>query len=412
MSLQQQIKQNRWKSSLLFSGFIIVYLAMGWAISYWYGEIAMAVAAVIAFSMALAAIFFGDDMAIAVSGGKQIKERKEAPEVWDAVETMSIAAGIRMPRLYISPSLEPNAFAAGRSEKQALICLNSGLLTRVDKEELQAIVAHEVAHIRNQDVRLMTYAAVLAGSIALLSEMVLRMMFWGGRDRDRGGHPAMLIIAIVAIVLAPIAAVLIQMAVSRKREFLADAAAADLTKYPQGLASALERIAGQGVEREAKGPSAAMAHMYITPALRPRFGLKLFATHPPTEERIERLMQLAGQVKHNRQERAKSEVMREILAADQSWRRLPPDPQALAQEARQAQAMPQGRPPLPWESQSEAEQITSKFPLTGPPPEGYLDSDTTKRKDLPENTDALNLLDHYFGTPGGGEHFDAPPEEK
>ena len=317
MTLTQQMNSNRRRSALLFMGFIAIYVLLGAVLSQWFGTTALLIAVAVAGGMTISSLFFGDDMAVTVAGGRQIKSREEAPELWDSVEINAIAAGVDMPRVFVSPDPTPNAFAAGRSQKQALVCVNKGLLRTLDKEELDGVIAHEMAHIRNLDVRLMTYAAVLAGSIALISELLLRFLFYGGDVRDRGGIPLM-IGGLIAIILAPIAATLIQMAVSRRREFLADATAADLTRYPQGLASALERIAmpaaSKGEAGETKA-SSAIAHLYISPVKLEAKGITgaLFSTHPPTEERLAKLAELSGGVRHQHSPREPSQAMRALL---------------------------------------------------------------------------------------------------
>src|SRR6185295_17107178 len=225
---------------------------------------------------------------------------KDAPELWRMVENLSITAGLPMPRLYIVTDDSPNAFAAGRSPKQAIVAVTTGLLERLDEEELEGVLAHELSHIRNYDVRLMTWAAVLAGSIALLANIFLRGLFFGGgRSNNNGGANVLVLVAVVlGTILAPIAAVLIQLAISRRREYVADAAGAELTRYPQGLASALRTISANAKPSvHLSNPS--IAHLMIAPQLGGAGGVsKLFSTHPPTEERIARLEQIAGGDEH------------------------------------------------------------------------------------------------------------------
>jgi heat shock protein HtpX len=259
-------------------------------------------------------LFMGDDMAVRIVDGKQIESSAELPELWNAVETASLAAGVKMPRIFVSPDPSANAFAAGRSQDQALVCVTRGLLERLDKEELEGVIAHEVSHIRNLDVRLMTYAAVLGGSVAVLSQLLLHLNFWG----DDG--PAWLFVLriltfVLAILLAPVAALIIQSAISRRREFLADASAADLTRYPQGLASALRQITSSGVR---PGYShQAIAHLYIVApaALKGNYAEGLFSTHPPLAERLARLDGLAGGQLHPHRPRTPSAQLQEILGA-------------------------------------------------------------------------------------------------
>ena len=250
--------------------------------------------------MLLVNFFFGDDLVTAVSGARRVERKEDAPALWRMVENLAITAGLPMPRLYIAEDDAPNAFAAGRNPEQAVVVVTSGLLARLDEEELEGVLAHEMSHIRNYDVRLMTYAAVLAGSIALLSQIFTRgLWFGGGRDRNSGAGGVIALVAVlVAIVLAPLAAIIIQTAISRKREYVADASGAELTRFPAGLASALRTI------DSSKTPSAtlanpAIAHMMIAPPLRPgERALRVFATHPPTEDRVARLDEMAGGQQH------------------------------------------------------------------------------------------------------------------
>jgi len=317
--LDDQIRRNRWKSWALFAGFFVVYGVVGAAVSFalagWELQsnvVVFAIFAVVAIVVVGFTLFMGDDMAVAIAGGRRVTDRKQAPELWDAVETMSLAAGIQTPRIFISADPSPNAFAAGRNERQALVCANRGLLELLDKEELEGVIAHEISHVRNLDVRLMTYAAVLAGSIALLSEFVLRGAIWSDAD-SRGGIVG-LVVVVLAAVLAPIAALLIQLAISRRREFLADASAADLTRYPQGLASALRQLASS--QAAPAHDRNAIAHLYIVP---PRMfkekAAGLFSTHPPVSERLARLDGLAGGQTHVHRPRARTAAMEQALGS-------------------------------------------------------------------------------------------------
>jgi heat shock protein HtpX len=296
----QQISSNKRKSLALLVGFILLYGGIGWLLSLWFGQAAFFIALGVAVMMVIVNLYMGDDLVLAVSGARQVKSKEEAPELWRKVENLSITAGLPMPRLYIVPDDSPNAFAAGRNPKQAVVAVTSGLLDQLDEEELEGVLAHEISHIRNYDVRLMTWAAVLAGSIAMISQIFLRGLFFGAGRRDSrgGGNPIVLVLVLLGLILAPIAAVVIQAAISRRREYVADASGAELTRYPQGLASALRTISA------AKTPSPhlanqAIAHLMIAPPL----GIagrasRLFSTHPPTEDRIARLEQMAGGQTH------------------------------------------------------------------------------------------------------------------
>lgn len=295
--MYQQITANKRKSWALMSGFLLVYAAIAYALYLWVGPAGTIAVAAIAIVMVLASLFGGDDMAVLVAGGRQIKKKEEAPELWRMVENLSITAGLEMPRLFIAPDHSPNAFAAGRSQKQALVCVNQGLLDVLDDQELYGVLAHEMAHIRNLDVRLMTYAAVLAGSIAMIANIIMHMMWFGG-NRDNGGNLLGFVLVILTAILAPLAATIIQFSISRKREYVADASGAELTRYPQGLASALTQISGNMKPVERPGEDA-IAHMMIAPMMKASGKTStLFSTHPPTEDRIAKLTEMAGGVNH------------------------------------------------------------------------------------------------------------------
>jgi heat shock protein HtpX len=293
-----QITSNKRKSLLLLAGFLLLYAAIGWLLSLWFGTGALIIAVAIAIAMVIVNLYMGDDLVVRVSGARRVESKEEAPELWRKVENLAITAGLPMPRLYIVPDEAPNAFAAGRNPQQAIVAVTSGLLERLDEEELEGVLAHELSHVRNYDVRLMTYAAVLAGSIALISQIFLRGLWFGGGRRDRGANPIVLVVVLIALVLAPIAAIVIQTAISRRREYVADASAAELTRYPQGLASALQTISSTMQPSAALG-NQAIAHMMIAPPLGPAGrASKLFATHPPTEDRIARLEEMAAGQTH------------------------------------------------------------------------------------------------------------------
>jgi heat shock protein HtpX len=293
----EQIASNKRKSMALFAGFFVIYALIGFALYEVSGPDGAVIVAVIAAVMVGVTLFGGDDLAVQVAGGREVTSKDQAPELWRLVENLAITAGVPMPRLFISSDPSPNAFAAGRSPDKAIVCVNQGLLDVLDDQELQGVLAHEMSHIRNYDVRLMTYAAVLAGSIAMIAQLLVYT--GGGRDRGRDNNPLGIIIFIATIILAPIAATIIQLSISRKREFVADASGADLTRYPQGLASALQVIEGSNV-RPTHNESA-IAHMMIAPQMNAsgdKAKKSLFSTHPPTAERVARLMEMAGGVPH------------------------------------------------------------------------------------------------------------------
>ena len=269
------------------TGFLVVVIGLGWIVSQVYGNTGILYAAV-AFSlfMNITAYWFSDKIALASTGAKEA-DPVQYLELHRIVENLAITAGLPKPRVYIIEDQAPNAFAAGRDPKHAVIAVTTGLLATLDRSELEGGVAHELSHIGNRDILVMTVAVVLAGFIAIVSDIFLRMSFFGGGNRDNK-NPLLLIAGIAAIILAPIAAQLIQMAVSRKREFLADASGALLTRYPDALASALQKIASYPAPMQRA--SNATAHLFISNP----FGTheagqwltKLFSTHPPTPERI------------------------------------------------------------------------------------------------------------------------------
>jgi heat shock protein HtpX len=293
--MYKQITSNKRKSLALLFGFLLLYGVLGFLLSLWFGEWVFGVVIVVAIVMIVVNLFMGDDLVLRVSGARQIHRKEEAPALWRMVENLAITAGLPMPRVYVIEDDAPNAFAAGRNPEQAVVAATTGLLRRLDEEELEGVLAHEMTHIRNYDVRLMTYAAVLAGSIALISQIFTRGLFFGGGDRDRGGGNVIALVALIlALVLAPIAAIIIQTAISRRREYVADAGGAELTRYPAGLAAALRTIEGS-MQPSAALSNPAIAHMMIAPPLRPgERALRVFATHPPTEDRLKKLDELAG----------------------------------------------------------------------------------------------------------------------
>jgi heat shock protein HtpX len=303
--MYKQIASNKRKSLVLLAGFLVLYGALGYVLSLWFGSAALVVAVVIAIVMLVINLYMADDLVTLVTGANHIEKKEEAPELFRMVENLAITAGLPMPRVYVVPDESPNAFAAGRNPKQAIVAVTTGLLERLDEEELEGVLAHEMSHIRNYDVRLMTWAAVLAGSIALLAQIFTRALWFGGGDRDRGGGAAnivVLVVVLVSLILAPIAAFLIQVAISRRREYVADASAAELTRYPQGLASALAQISA-AAKPSARLGNQAIAHMMIVAPLGARGNAsKLFSTHPAPEDRIARLAQMAGGADHRHEE--------------------------------------------------------------------------------------------------------------
>jgi len=264
--------------------------AMGYGLSF--------VGVILVFSglMSFASYYYSDKIVLSMSGAK-IADKKTYRNFIETVENLSIASGLPKPKIYVINDPAPNAFATGRDPKHAALCATTGILEKLSKAELEGVIGHELSHVKNYDTRLMGVVAILAGSLAILADFFLRSLFWGGiggdRDNDRNSNnnALFLILGLIAAILAPIAATLIQLAISRHREFLADADSALLTRYPEGLASALEKIAND--KNILKSASNATAHLFIENPFKTDTGRKtksflagLFSTHPPIEERI------------------------------------------------------------------------------------------------------------------------------
>lgn len=281
--------QNTYKTWFLMTIFLLVVIGLGWFFSWYMDSPGILIFAVI-FSVVMNffSYWYSDKVVLKVSGAKEVSE-KSHPELYDITENLAITAGLPMPKLYVIEDSTPNAFATGRDPEHAAVAVTTGLMRRLERTELEGVIAHELSHIGNRDILISTIVVVLVGFIALLSDMFLRMQFFGfGGNRDRGGGWVALI-GIALAILSPLIATLIRLAVSRKREFLADASGALLTRYPDGLASALEKISSY--EGEVDRATNATAHLYISNPFgggegKTSFVHKLFMTHPPTEERI------------------------------------------------------------------------------------------------------------------------------
>jgi heat shock protein HtpX len=280
------------------SVFLLVVLGIGYFIGWYYNAPAILYAAVIfAVLMNFWAYWFSDKTVLSLTGARPAT-REEFFDFYTVTENLCIADGLPMPKLYVIQDAAPNAFATGRDEKHAVVCATSGLLSMMTRPELEGVIGHELSHVKNRDILVMTVAVVLAGFLAMISNIFIRASFWGGGrggDNDRGGNVIVLIAGIVAIILAPIAAQLIQLAISRQREYLADASGVLLTRYPEGLASALQKIGSYGVPMQRV--SHATAHLFIgDPFGTDRAGTKknwinnLFSTHPPIADRVRRLL--------------------------------------------------------------------------------------------------------------------------
>ena len=266
--------------------------------------------------MLVAALSGGEQLVMMTARARQIR-KEDAPQLWNIVEEMTIASGLGgMPKIYVMDNDMPNAFAAGRKPENSCVAVTTGLLRRLNRDELQGVIAHEIGHIKNYDVRFMTIAAVMLGSIVILADLFFRMLWLGGGRRrgggEGGGHPIVLLVAILAAFLAPIFAQLLYFACSRKREYLADASAARFTRYPAGLASALEKISGHLVRSgRKKEVQRALAPMYIiNPLQASAKAVGLFSTHPSTEKRVRILRAMGGNAGWADYDRAFRKVMK------------------------------------------------------------------------------------------------------
>ena len=275
--------------------FFIVVMFIGWFASYYYDNPGILFFAV-TFSvlMNVFSYWFSDKIVLSISGAKEIS-KSQAPELYNVVENLSITAGLPVPKIYIINDPAPNAFATGRNKDHAVVAFTTGILQILNKTELEGVVAHELSHIGNRDILLQTIVVVLVGFVTLLSDFFVRSTFFGGgSDRDNGKAGMIFaVIGIILMILSPIIATLLQLAISRKREFLADASGALLTRYPEGLASALEKISASSVKM--KKANHATAHLFISDPYGKKknkgisFFHKIFLTHPPAEERIQAL---------------------------------------------------------------------------------------------------------------------------
>lgn len=294
MNIYNQISSNKWRTWLIMAIFILLITTVGYVFgkATGYGLSFVGFALVLSGLISFGSYYWSDKLVLATSGAKPIS-KKQDPELYDIVENLAIGDGIPMPKIYMIQDSGPNAFATGRDPKHAVVCVTTSLREMMNKAELEGVLAHELSHVKNYDTRLMGIVAILVGFIAILADLFMRNLWWGGlrrdNDRDSGQLQTLFIfLGIIFAILSPIVATLIQLAVSRKREYLADASGVLLTRYPEGLASALEKL--EKDKRPTLHATNATAHLFIENP----FGGKsaktwfagLFDTHPPIEERI------------------------------------------------------------------------------------------------------------------------------
>lgn len=294
--MYQQIAANKRKTWVLISLFTVLIIMLGWVFGEWMGDVnsGIIIATIIAVTMTLFGYYKGDKVALFTSGAKPIK-KSDSPQLFRLVENLAIASGLPTPKVYLINDTSPNAFATGRNPEQASVAVTTGLLHMLTKQELEGVLAHEMSHIKNYDIRVMTIVVVLVGIVMLLSDWLMRSFIFGRNDSNSKNAGILMIIGIVLALLSPIFAQLIKMAVSRSREYLADASGALLTRYPEGLAGALEKISK--FDQPLKKANHATAHMFLANPFDPHVTKKfesLFSTHPPIKDRIDKLKKMGA----------------------------------------------------------------------------------------------------------------------
>lgn len=289
--MYKAIAANKRNTVIIMAVFVGLITGIGWAADYLLGGSGSIVPWVLggALIYALIQYFAAGSLAVAMTGAQQI-QKSDNPRLYRTVENLSITLGMPMPKVYIINDSAPNAFATGRNPQHAIVAATTGLLDIMDDRELTAVMAHEMGHVQNYDIRVSMIAFGLVSAIGILSDIVLRMLFFGG-DRREGVHPIVMLVGLVVVILAPIIAAIVQMAISRQREYLADASGAMTTRDSAGMASALQKLLEYG--KPMKKQQSATAQLFISNPLQPSFIAKLFSSHPPLEDRIKRLNQNA-----------------------------------------------------------------------------------------------------------------------
>ena len=298
MTLYTQVAANKAKTGIYLIFYVVLILVISYVADLYFGtNIIFLIASVVCIVQGVVAYWYADSIALSLAHATLLDQNVYSG-VYRIVQNLCVTAGLPMPRLFLIPDTAMNAFATGRDPQHAALALTQGLLERLNENELTGVLAHELSHIGDDDIRLSSMVMIMAGLISLLSDLVLRSMFWGGgrrrnNDNNDEGGTVLFVVPIVLAILAPIAATLIQLAISRKREFMADAKGVLLTRYPEGLISALQKISGD--EEPLEAASNATAHMYFTNPLKSKAWFSsFFSTHPPIEERIQALRKGSG----------------------------------------------------------------------------------------------------------------------
>ncbi|WP_066040453.1 M48 family metalloprotease [Herbiconiux solani] len=284
------IAKNKRNTVIIIALFLLIIGGLGWLASYIYGNLSIVIiTVVVALGYALIQYFAASGQALAMSGAREIQKR-DNPRLWRVVENLSITTGTPMPKVYIIDDPAPNAFATGRDPQHAIVAATTGLLDLMDDAELEGVMAHELGHVRNYDIRVSMIVFGLVVAVGFIADMFLRMAFFGRNNNN--GNPIVMVFGLVAILIAPLVATVVQLAVSRQREYLADATGAITTRHPDALASALEKLAAYG--RPMQKQSSSMSHMWIADPMKPGIMDRLFSTHPPIPDRVKRLHDMGG----------------------------------------------------------------------------------------------------------------------
>ena len=285
--MYKQIAQNKRRTIIIMMAFVVMIGLIAVAFAVYFQDPWVAVWTVLVATVyAVIQYFIAGSVATVMTGAEEIS-KKDNPRLYNIVENLSITTGLPMPKVYIIQDKAPNAFATGRDPKHAIVAATTGLLDIMDDKELTAVMAHEMSHVKNYDIRVSMIVFGLTCVVGLIADIAFRMMFYGSRRRDNEGSPVGYVLVVVAAILSPVLAAVAQMAVSRQREYLADASAVNITRYPEGMIDALKKL--QAHSQPMQSQNTAAASMYINDPLRKGFFNNLFSTHPPIEKRIERL---------------------------------------------------------------------------------------------------------------------------
>lgn len=288
--MYRAIARNKRNTVFIVLFFLAIIGGLGWLAAWVYGDLTIVIVTLgIATAYALFQYFTADRQALALSGAIELHSKADHPRLWRTVENLSITTGTPMPRVFVISDPAPNAFATGRDPEHAVVAATTGLLEIMDDAELEGVMAHELGHVRNYDIRLSMIVFGLVVAVGFISDLFVRMAFFG---RGNNNNPLVLVFGLVAMLIAPLVASLVQLAVSRQREYLADATGAITTRHPDALASALEKLEAYG--RPMRRQNSSMAHLWIADPLKPGVIDRLFATHPPIAERVKRLEEMGG----------------------------------------------------------------------------------------------------------------------